>query len=170
MSEEDLSLRARLWRVGGSTLGNGHSPTGRMCACSLNFVTEVLAGSEPGSMWGGSGVQWPGQVQSESVHVGWEPYGAPGPHVAAFSCRHDGTRRGSERFFHLSPTEEAYRRRAVPLGTRDAEAAVRDQAPRPRSGFRVVTPYARLSSGPIQCTWSGAVWGGAAVLHASGAS
>jgi hypothetical protein len=28
------------------------------------------------------------------------------PHVTAFGCRHDDLQRGSERFFHLSPTKK----------------------------------------------------------------
>ena len=90
-----LDLRARLWRFGGSTLGTDMA---RPVTCAR--VAEVLARVRAQIRLGGSGSKW--QAQSESVHEGWDH----GPHVTASDCRHDGLHRGSERFFHPSPTKK----------------------------------------------------------------
>ena len=106
-------------------------------------VTEVLAGecSRPG---------WVGRaLTAGSVRVGSRGVVNHGPHVTAFGCRHDDLQRGSERFFHPSPTtkhpdvEQARWAR----GTAGAAAGYEPGAVSP-PGFQGVTPYVRLSSRP----------------------
>ena len=63
---------------------------------SLRFMPRYT----PGSEWEDRGSRC--QAQSESVHEGWDH----GPHVTASGCRHDGLHRGSELFFHPSPTKK----------------------------------------------------------------
>ncbi len=68
-------------------------------ACA-RVTEEVLAGacSRPG---------WVGRaLTAGSVRVGSRGVVNHGPHVTAFDCRHDNLQRGSERFFHPSPTKK----------------------------------------------------------------
>ena len=105
-----------------------------------------------------------------SVRVGSRGVVNHGPHVTASGCRHDDWQRGSERFFHPSPTKKRpdVEQARWARGPRRAAAGY-DQAPCPRPGFRECP---LTSGGPPGLTahqWE-SVRGGAAVLRASGAS
>ena len=92
---EELGLLARL---GGSEEVHPERAWPRPGACAR--VTEVLAGdcSRPG---------WVGRaLTAGSVRVGSRGVVNHGPHVTASGCRHDDWQRGSERFFHPSPTKK----------------------------------------------------------------
>ena len=93
-------------------------------------VTEVLAGecSRPG---------WVGRaLTAGSVRVGSRGVVNHGPHVTASGCRHDDLQRGSERFFHPSPTKKRpdVEQARWARGPRRAAAGY-DQAPCHRPGF-----------------------------------
>ena len=93
-------------------------------------VTEVLAGdcSRPG---------WVGRaLTAGSVRVGSRGVVNHGPHVTASGCRHDDWQRGSERFFHPSPTKKRpdVEQARWARGPRRAAAGY-DQAPCHRPGF-----------------------------------
>ena len=98
----------------------------------VHVSLRFMPGYTPASEWEDRGSRW--QAQSESVHEGWDH----GPHVTASGCRHDGSHRGSKRFFLPSPTEkhadvEQFRWALVAAGA----AVGSDQAPRPRPGSGV---------------------------------
>ena len=95
LSVKELELLARLGR---SEEVHPERAWPRPGACAR--VTEVLAGecSRPG---------WVGRaLTAGSVRVGSRGVVNHGPHVTAFGCRHDDLQRGSERFFHPSPTKK----------------------------------------------------------------
>ena len=80
-------------RVGGSTPGTGMAEARRMRTSSLRFLPGVIPTRFVGRA-----------LVASSVRVGSRGVVNHGPHVTAFSCRHDDLYCGSERFFHPSPT------------------------------------------------------------------
>ena len=122
---DELELPARL---GGSEEVHPERAWPWPGACAR--VTEVLAGvcSRPG---------WVGRALSAgSVRVGSRGVVNHGPHVTASGCRHDDWQRGSERFFHPSPTKKRpdVEQARWARGPRRAAAGY-DQAPCHRPGF-----------------------------------
>ncbi len=66
----------------------------------MHVLLRFLPGRDPTRL-GGSGA-----LTAGSVRVGSRGVVNHGPHVTAFGCRHDDSQRGSERFFHPSPTKK----------------------------------------------------------------
>jgi hypothetical protein len=82
-------------RVGGSTPGTVMPVARRMRTSSLRFLPGVIPTRFVGRA-----------LVASSVRVGSRGVVNHGPHVTASGCRHDDWQRGSERFFHPSPTKK----------------------------------------------------------------
>ena len=93
-------------------------------------LTEVLAGGVVRARFVGRA------LAASSVRVGSRGVVNHSPHVTASGCRHDDLQRGSERFFHPSPTKKRpdVEQARWARGPRRAAAGY-DQAPCHRPGF-----------------------------------